>query len=516
MNAPVIAPVESQDVCRNVSRKPIRGSTLLMAGRGVLLLGNLLIQVMIVRYLSKANYGAWAYALSVVTFLQGVAALGLDKAITRFVSIYHEKKEYEKLFGTILLSLVIVALASAVMIGALYAWPGLIAQLIRDQPQPIALLLVLIFLVPVDTLDNLLVGLFASFGKSRAIFLRRFVLGPALRLLAVLVLVASGSGVNFLAFGYVAASALGVLINGWMTLRLFRKQGLLEHFHLSGISVPVREILSFTLPLFSTELLTVFLQTFGILILGYFHSLDEVALFRVAVPMAAVNLTVMRSFAYLYTPAASRLFAKNDYEGINDLYWSTAIWMAVLTFPVFAFTFSAAPALVSLLYGKQYEQAGLYLALMSLGQYTNVALGFNGLTLKILNKVRYMVVINLLAGLANILACLLLIPPFGALGAAIATASALIAHNILKQWGLRLVTRVSVFESRFASSYGCIVASAAGLLVLQLLLPQRTLLLLGLAFLVSLVVLVHSKKELKIRETFPELLRVPGMRTILT
>ena len=32
----------------------------------------------------------------------------------------------------------------------------------------------------------------------------------------------------------------------------------------------------------------------------------------------------MRSFALLYTPAAARLFAKEDYDGIDDLYRRTA------------------------------------------------------------------------------------------------------------------------------------------------------------------------------------------------
>ena len=109
----------------DVARKPIRGSAVLLFGRLASLGSNLLIQVLIVRHLSKRDYGAWAYALSIVTFLQTIAAMGFDKAATRFFSIYHEREEYDKLFGTALLMLGAIVCLSAFIIGAFYLFPEL-------------------------------------------------------------------------------------------------------------------------------------------------------------------------------------------------------------------------------------------------------------------------------------------------------------------------------------------------------------------------------------------------------
>ncbi len=498
------------------ARKPIRGSTVLLLGRIASLGGNLLIQVLIVRHLSKGDYGAWAYALSIVTFLQTIAAMGLDKAATRFFSIYHEREEYDRLFGTALLMLGSILCLSALIIGAFYLFPELIARLINDERQPVALLLIAIFLVPMEAIDSLLVGMFACFGRSRTILFRRYILGPALKVAAVLVLVWSGAGITFLAYGYLAASGLGVLINALLTFRLFQTQGLFAHFKLRGVSVPVREVFAFTLPVLSTDLLGDFLPAFAVMLLGYFHNLDAVGMFRVAVPLAAVNVAVMRSFGLLYTPAAARLFAKENFSAINDLYWRTAVWLAVLSFPVFALTFSAAQPLVVFLYGPEYKDAGLYLALLSLGQYVNAALGFNGLTLKVLNRVRYIVTTSVLAALLHIALSLVLIPFYGALGAAIATSAALIAHNVLKQAGLRRATGVSIFDGRYSGTYACISLGALGLLVLQFFIPGQTRLLLALALVVSGFVFIWCRRTLKLAETFPEVLRFRWMRAILT
>ena len=74
----------------------------------------------------------------------------------------------------------------------------------------------------------------------------------------------------------------------------------------------------------------------------------DVAAFRAVQPTARLNQIVLQSFALLFTPAAARLFARDDREGINTLYWQNAAWMAIFSFPIFALTFSlAGPITVS-------------------------------------------------------------------------------------------------------------------------------------------------------------------------
>ena len=120
-----------------------------------------------------------------------------------------------------------------------------------------------------------------------------------------------------------------------------------------------------------------------------------------------------------FTPLAARMFARHDREGINQLYWQTAIWIAVLSFPLFALTFSLADPLTVTLFGERYEGSAVYLSLLALGYYFNAALGFNGLTLKVYGRLRYIVTINILAALSS---------------AAAAGMWFLIAERVLARW----------------------------------------------------------------------------------
>src|SRR5690606_25472126 len=89
---------------------------------------------------------------------------------------------------------------------------GLVSGALLDDPALEPLLLILVFLAPIQALDNLFQSLLAVFVRPKAIFVRRHVLGPLFRLVVVLLLIAADGGARFLAAGYVIAGALGVLL----------------------------------------------------------------------------------------------------------------------------------------------------------------------------------------------------------------------------------------------------------------------------------------------------------------
>jgi O-antigen/teichoic acid export membrane protein len=506
---------QTADLERKTAKRQIRGSSLLLLGRLLTKGINFAVQVMIVRYLSQAEYGAFAYALAIVSMIQAVVTFGLDRAITRFVPIYQELNAYDKLFGTLIMvvsTMVSLGLGAALLF---YSLQTFIAQTFISDQQAVALLLIMVFLAPIQALDELLLGLFAVLANPKAIFFRKHVVAPCLKLAVVLLLIMSQGTVFFLAKGYLAATTLGVAIYLVFLVRMLRQQNLFQHFNRQTLTIPWREVLTFTVPLLTSELVYVVMHTTDAIMLEYFQDITQVALLRAVQPTALLNQLVIASFATLFTPMAARMFARDDRQGINNLYWQTAIWIAVFSFPIFIVTFSIAQPITVLLYGSRYEQSAVILALLSFGYYFNAALGFNGLTLKVYGQLRYIVVLNILAALTNLIVNLLLIPHYGALGAAIGTTATLIVHNILKQTGLRLGTGISLFEMRYFRVYLIISAAALSVLLAQWLTDAPVTISLALAGIASLLVLRLNRHLLNVSQTFPELLRLPLMRHIL-
>lgn len=492
----------------------IRGSSLLLLGRAISMVANFGIQILIVRHFSKSDFGAFAYALSIVNLLTTVITLGLDRGITRFVAIYDEQKAYGKLFGTIVMQLSTIFSLGLVAVALVYTSQGWLSGTLIDDRQAISVLVVLVVLAPVQALDDMLMQLFAVFARPGAIFFRRHLLGPGLRLAVVVMLLAGNRGVSFLAAGYVVATAAGVILSGVLLLRVMRQQGLLRQARAAGLEFPLREVVGFTVPLMTSDLVYMLMGASAVMMLGHYRATEDVAAFRAVVPLAGMCQLVMSSFSLLFTPTASRLFARGDQAGIRDLYWKTAAWVAVLTFPAFAVTFSLAGPVTTTLLGARYADSATFLALIALGQYFQSALGFNGLTLKVFSRLRYLVTMNLAVAGLNLVLNVLLIPRFGALGAALSTSATLIVHNVGKQAGLRLVG-IGVFERRYLRLYGIVAGLALGLMGVQHFAQPPLLAGLALTGVASGIVLVVNRDVLDVSGTFPELLRIPLVGRII-
>jgi Na+-driven multidrug efflux pump len=150
-----------------------------------------------------------------------------------------------------------------------------------------------------------------------------------------------------------------------------------------------------------------------------------------------------------------------------------------------------------------------------LANTVNVALGLNGLTLRVLSDVKYSVTVNVVSAIVAILANIVLVPRFGALGAAYATCGTMLFHCVLKQSGCARATGVSPFDFRLSALYGGIVLERSIVVVGQLSMPgQAESCSFWFAAAASLLLLVASKRMLMVTETFPEIRRVPLIRML--
>ena len=503
------------DAGRRETVRQIRGSGLLLAGRAISLGLNLLVQIATVRVLSKEGYGVFAYAISIAAIAEGLIGLGLPRAVARFVPMFDEMNDRARVLGTIMLALASTLAGGCTIVLLVVGLRGTLAGGLGDDPAAPVALAILSLLAPLQGFDRLFLELFSVFGKPRAIFTRRFLLAPALKLAAVLVLAARGGGPVALAIGYVVAGLIGLFFYATMLAGLLREKQLLTRAAWSSLKVPAREIFSFALPLLSTEMVFVGIQQMDSLMLGHMVSADAVASLRAVVPVARLNQIVLDIFGILFTPLAARLLLRGDHEGVNRLYWATTTWIAVLSFPIFALTFALARPLAFLLFGARYADSGELLAFLSLAYYVHAALGPNGLTLNVYKLVRYTVVVNFIAFTMQIAGNLLMIPTFGAKGAALVTMMTLIIHNVLKQLGLRRTHGVHAFDPVAGRPLLVVGAGAGALALLELFARPSLPVSIAAAVVVTTLVLARTRHALDVEGTFPELLRLPGVKRLL-
>jgi O-antigen/teichoic acid export membrane protein len=190
------------------------------------------------------------------------------------------------------------------------------------------------------------------------------------------------------------------------------------------------------------------------------------------------------------------------------------VWIAILTFPVFALSVAFAEPVAVLLFGEPYRGSGTILSILCIGYYINGAVGFNSLLLRVFGRVRYMVTADLATAAISIVASVLLIREFGAAGAAIGTTGSFLLQNGLYQWGLRTRTTVEAIDTRYIRPYASIAVGAVVAVLIERVLHPPLVVGVVLVGLISLAVLGLNRHSLRVVETYPELGRFPLVRRV--
>jgi O-antigen/teichoic acid export membrane protein len=502
----------------DAARRQIRGSSLLFGGRLISVVANMVVQVLLVRSLGQSEYGAFAYALSIVSLAQVAVTLGVDRALPRFLAVYDETGDRPRLAGTVLLAVgSVVSFGLVVVLIAALAGRTLVGDG-QGSGEAAAILAILIFLAPIRALEEVQLGILATFARPRAIFVRRYVLAPVLNLVVVGLLVFRHEDAGFLAAGYVVAGALGLALSISLAWTALASRGVAGQLRGRDIEVPWGAMFGFALPLITTDALYLLINASDAIFLNAFHGTDAVAQVRAIVPVATLNSLVMTSFTPLFTPLAARLQARDETAALDDLYWQTALWIAIATFPVVLVTVAFAEPITVLLFGRDYAGSAPYLIVLSVGYYVNAALGFNGLTVRILGRLRVIVVANAFAAGLNIALNLLLVPQYGPIGAVIATTATLLVHNLLKQLALR-GTGVGAIRGDMIPVYALLLATTVGVGIAGNALPDDLAggaVLAAVTAVAMLAVWLVARRHLRIAAMFPEVRRLPFARQLFS
>ena len=507
----------SKDQMTAATVAQVRGSGVLLVGRVFALLSSGAVQVLLVRYLTKNDFGEFALGLAVAAIVQRLVSIGHGQCSARFLALYDEARDYDRFYG--LLFMVAGAVLSTALallgMGLLFRAP-LTALLAHGDGRAMTLILLLVFYGATEALDDLLGNAFAVCSRPGAIFWRKYVLAPGVRLGVALAVVLLSGGVVVLAIGFLITGVLGVALYIWLLILALRARGLLAHFQVSHIRLPIRQVFGFGLPLVSIEIYNLALNSLGVLLLSVLDGPSAVADLRAVVPLAALNQMVIYTFTTLYNPLATRLAARRDLAAASGAYWQTATWLAVLSFPVLALTAPLARPVTTGLLGAQYTGSAPTLAMLSIGFYANAAFGFNIATLVAFGRVRYLMGVNLACAVVCALLDIALIPPLGALGVGVATSLTVLLQNVLAQAGLRAAAGIRFLEPRYAVTPLTVVGATGGLWILQRALSPGVplaLLLTGGAFLLLLAV---NHRRLQVSTAFPELQRIPLVRSFLS
>jgi O-antigen/teichoic acid export membrane protein len=410
-------------------QKVTRGTGIVLIGTFISLLLGFIIRLILARYGSEADYGIYSLALMVFIFVTVLACLGLHEGTTRYVAFFRGKEALAKVRGTIAFSLQLATVASIIISVALFLSAEVIASNIFHAPDLALALKIFAGGVPFLTLINVLAAIFRGFDKAEPFAYFYFILLNVFFLLLLLAVALFNKPFIAVFYAYVAALILTFVALVTYTVK---KLPLAMKVPAEEVDSSIRkELLLFSLPVLGSSVISVVLVWAATLFLGYLSTPELVGLYNAAYPLSEFISTPLTALVLIYTPVAAGLYSQNMMAELRRNYTILTKWIVSLTLPLFLVLCLFPEAVLGIFFGQPYVAAAPALRILSLGFIIRNLFGPNGNTLLAIGKPRFIMWVTLIAAIVNVLLNIILIPPLGIVGAAIASAVSFILAGII-------------------------------------------------------------------------------------
>ncbi len=503
-----------------------RGGTAGIAGAAVSAVVNFALVIVITRFWATEDAGALFATTSLFLLAVALVELGVDQGFVRYIAWFRARREHARVPAVLLAGFVPVGLASLVAAAVAIALAGPAARLVGSHdPDMVAdMLRVLALGVPVAVFYDLLLAATRGYGTMRSTVVYERLLRPVVQLASVCAAAAAGVGPIGLTVAWVApyAAALAGAVFAFRQVHHRHARGAAAGHdrpadavsdltraddtpgeadlpvvdadaigrpparprHRRRSSAPLRAVAAdfwrFTAARGLARVFQVGLQRLDIVLVAALRGPKDAAIYTAATRFLAVGQTAMQSAQQVLQPRLAALLAVHDTAATSAVFRTSTAWFVAMSWPVYLISAVFAPVLLSA-FGSSYQEASSALVVLCLAMLVATAAGPVDVVLVMAGKSAAQLV-NTAAALAlDIVLCLILVPRYGALGAALAWTAAILMRNALSVVQVRSNLGMDARSPALAKVVGAALVTA-GLLpwLVSLILPGLTGLVVGL------------------------------------
>ncbi|NDY74285.1 flippase [Desulfobacter hydrogenophilus] len=378
--------------------------------------------VLLARIVGAEGAGIYFLSLTIVTISATIGRFGLENTFLRFVAAHAAKNEWGSVKGVFQKGMLIsVAVSTLISVLLFILAPILAQQLFHKSELEMPLRLMALAVVPL-ALYWLIAEALKGVKKIRDSQLVQGLIFPVLTC-AGLFLLCDDSGVESVASIYTIGAFI-VLLCGFFFWRRA-----VSGFKESVVAYSWKKILNSCTPLLWIQLMYLVMQWSSILLLGIWGTKAEVGVFGVASRTAMLTNFILVSVNSIVAPKFSALYCLGDMDGLAVIARKSTKMMTAFATPILL-VFVIFPNFVMSIFGESFSGGGVFLIILSIGQFVNVATGSVGYLLIMTGNERLMRNNTLVVGSLSILLNVIFIPLLGALGATIATSFAMAVLNL--------------------------------------------------------------------------------------
>ena len=449
-----------------------KGAGIAFIGYGVRIVAGFCFNIFLGR-LGPRAYGLYALGRSVSSVANPIGSLGLNRGAVRLGAVYRGEGSKERVKGVILSSLGISLVSALFFSAVLFSLAGIISEHFFKKPDLRHVLEIFAWILPFSIFTGVGAAVARSFRRidyEQAVTICQALLNLALVGLAFLL----GFRLVEIMYGLLIAGVLGSGIAYYFLWKTFPEivSGLRPAFE-------IRRLLSISLPMAFVAVAYVSLNYVDRVMLGYFSSAKDVGIYNAASFFAAQMLLFINAIIPIFSPIVADLHNKERFPEIERLYKTVTRWILIAILPLFLL-FLFFPTHVMGIFGVEYEAGSVALVLLSVAFLIGAGTGPGGQILLMTGKENIDVLNSVALIIVNVLLNLWLIPPYGLLGAAIATAIGLVLLNTVRFLEVYQLYKMTPYERSALKPISAAIITALVTLIFQHFAPMPFYLQMGL------------------------------------
>jgi O-antigen/teichoic acid export membrane protein len=427
------------------------GSSLVFAGGWVAYVLSLAFHVVVARQVGASSFGSFTLGLTVTTVLAGIAPLGRDQAVVRYVAVYRGQEAPQQVRGTVRFGVRATLGFGSLLTAAVLLLATPAASLFHDERLE-ALLRVLAFAIPLTATTDLVLGSVQAHTRVASTMLIRSFATPGLRVLAAMVALLVAKSVVGVAVAYTLGEGVA------LGMAVLAARRVLPGSEMGRAEAPGPEVARFARPLAANRLLSSVNNKTEVFFLGALRAAGHVALFAASRRFTVVAGSIFAAVNMLFNPMASDLYAACQHEQLARLYKTVSRWVFSIGFFVFLVQVLFGRLLLGA-FGQEFRDATLALAILACGQLVNYATGTAGSMLLNIGRSRLALANSAGALPLSVALDLVLVARYGLIGAAVANSTALVALQLARLIEVWRITGMHPYSASFVKPVGAGLAA---------------------------------------------------------
>jgi O-antigen/teichoic acid export membrane protein len=229
-----------------------------------------------------------------------------------------------------------------------------------------------------------------------------------------------------------------------------------------------KRLFAITLPYAMAGMGVLVIAWADVLVLGFVHPAEEVARYEPVLRLTdRLMLLVPNLFAGSFLPVATRMYERDPIEAFDAMFRLISRYVYSLSVPFLILLIAFPETVISTMYGSDFPVRPSLVWVLLVGYVINLVTGMNYLAISATGDRKMVIQPALVAAGAMIILAFTLIPPFGPMGAALATSLSFLILNILVSVALIAKTGVHPFDRQLFKVLGTSLLPIAAAIALR-------------------------------------------------